>query len=228
MSNPFHKRFGDFQAWLWSQDEQQREAAQSTGWKIRPKSSPRVAPCCASILGLQNLWVMERNWNEDSSQNRKMQIFNTKTTGRFCSWLPPLSRVEISSGCVAWIIKSKDKVEWELVGFCCNYCLFGFFQVEMIVNMCAFFFLHARFVFRVKPNYSEEQPMKNKHMKYRLKKKAGGKRQEEVRDAEINRSRMCHPCYLRKTCKNLCTFPFIHEDLIKAPLPWKPLVDPRK
>lgn len=57
--------------------------------------------------------------------------------------------------------------------------------MEVIVNMCIFFLTHARFIFKIKTNYSEKQP-KVKYMQYTHKKsgrgEAGG-----VGDAEMNR-----------------------------------------
>lgn len=49
--------------------------------------------------------------------------------------------------------------------------------MEVIVNMCIFFFTHVRFIFKIKTNYSEKQP-KVKYMQYKHKKTVAGGRQE--------------------------------------------------
>lgn len=49
-------------------------------------------------------------------------------------------RGEMAAGCAAPISKPDDEAEGELATFCRNYCLFGFFQAEIIVNMCTAFF----------------------------------------------------------------------------------------
>jgi len=96
MNDPFHKRFGDSRAWLCSQEEQQLEAVPSTGRKIRPKSSPWVAPCFASIPVFQN--PLSHAWSHGEQSKRsliseqKTQIFNTKTAEKFCSCLLPSSQ----------------------------------------------------------------------------------------------------------------------------------------
>lgn len=48
----------------------------------------------------------------------------------------------MAAGCAAPISKSDDEAEGELATFCHNYCLFGFFRAEIIVNMCTAFFLY--------------------------------------------------------------------------------------
>lgn len=159
-------------------------------------------------------------------------MLRTRSSSLLFSWAEQPSK--IASGCVAWISKSEDEAEWELAGFCCNYCLFGFFQAEMIANMHTFFFLHARFVFKqiiLKNSLKLSIHNTHTHTKKGGRQKTGGRNRcwdeqagsRSSVEQETFRTR-AHPRYLRKVLKNSCTFLSIHEGLIKAAVPWKPLL----